>query len=67
VDDQQWLDRASAQTLGFVALRLVADPVGLVLAARVPAEELAGLPELAVEGLREGDARAALDSALTGS
>ena len=34
--------------------------------ARVPGEELAGLPELAVEGLAEGDARALLDSALTG-
>ena len=43
-----------------------ADPVGLVFAARVPGEELAGLPELVVEGLGEGDARALLDSALTG-
>jgi hypothetical protein len=66
VDDQQWLDRASAQALGFAARRLAADPVGLVFAARVPGEELAGLPELAVEGLAEGDARALLDSALAG-
>ena len=51
VDDEQWLDRASAQALGFVARRLAAEPVGLVLAARVPGEELAGLPELAVQGL----------------
>jgi len=65
VDDQQWLDRASAQALGFAARRLSADPVGLVFAARVPGEELGGLPELAVEGLPEGDARALLDSALT--
>ncbi len=50
VDDEQWLDRASAQALGFVARRLVADPVGLVLATRVPGEELSGLPELTVEG-----------------
>ena len=54
VDDEQWLDRASAQALGFVARRLVAEPVGLVLATRVPGEELAGLPELAVEGLTDG-------------
>ena len=27
VDDRQWLDRASAQALGFVARRLAADPV----------------------------------------
>jgi DNA-binding CsgD family transcriptional regulator len=66
VDDQQWLDRASAQALGFVARRLAADPVGLVFAVRVAGEELAGLPDLAVEGLREDDARALLDSALTG-
>ena len=36
VDDQQWLDRASAQALGFVARRLAADPVGLVFGTRVP-------------------------------
>jgi DNA-binding CsgD family transcriptional regulator len=66
IDDQQWLDKASAQALGFAARRLAAEPVGLVFAARVPGEELAGLPELAVEGLAEGDARALLDSALTG-
>ena len=67
IDDVQWLDRASAQVLGFVARRLGADPVGLVFAARVPGEELSGLPELLVEGLPEQDARALLDSALTGS
>jgi len=66
VDDQQWFDSASAQVLGFVARRLAADPVGLVFAARVPGEELAGLPELVVEGLGEVDARALLDSVLTG-
>ena len=66
VDDEQWLDRASAQVLGFVARRLAAESVGLVFATRVPGEELAGLPELAVEGLTEGDARALLDSVLTG-
>ena len=64
VDDHQWLDSASAQALGFVARRLAADPVGLVLAARDPVAELAGLPELTVEGLPDGDARALLDSAL---
>src|SRR5579863_1669705 len=66
VDDEQWLDRASVQALGFAARRLAADPVGLVFAVRVPGAELAGLPELAVEGLGEEDARALLDSALTG-
>jgi hypothetical protein len=66
VDDQQWLDHASAQVLGFVARRLVAEPVGLVFAARGPSEELAGLPQLAVEGLEEADARALLAAALSG-
>ena len=66
IDDQQWLDHASAQTMGFVARRLGADPVGLVFAAREPGPELAGLPELEVGGLPEGDARALLDSALAG-
>ena len=66
IDDEQWLDHASAQALGFAARRLGADPVGLVFAARVPGAELAGLPELVVEGLGESDARALLDSALAG-
>ena len=66
VDDEQWLDRASVQALGFAARRLAAEPVGLVFAARVPGAELAGLPELAVEGLGEEDARALLDSVLAG-
>jgi DNA-binding CsgD family transcriptional regulator len=66
IDDEQWLDQASAQALGFVARRLAADPVGLVFAAREPGPELAGLPELEIRGLRESDARALLDSALTG-
>ncbi|HLN69740.1 MAG TPA: AAA family ATPase [Streptosporangiaceae bacterium] len=66
VDDQQWLDSASAQALGFVARRLAAESVVLVFAARDPGDELAGLPELAVEGLADGDARALLDSVLAG-
>jgi DNA-binding CsgD family transcriptional regulator len=66
VDDAQWLDHASAQVLGLVARRLAAESVGLVFAARVPGEELAGLPELVVEGLQEADARELLEAALTG-
>ncbi|MGH3192393.1 MAG: helix-turn-helix transcriptional regulator [Streptosporangiaceae bacterium] len=66
VDDEQWLDHASAQALGFAARRLAADPVGLVFAAREPGAELAGLPELEVGGLRDEDARALLASALSG-
>ena len=66
VEDEQWLDRASAQVLAFVARRLVAESVGLVFAARVPSGELAGLPELVVEGLPGAEARTLLDAALTG-
>jgi len=66
VDDQQWLDDASAQALGFAARRLAADPVGLVFAAREPGKDVAGLPELVVEGLAEEDARDLLSSVLTG-
>ena len=64
VDDEQWLDRASAQALGFAARRLGADPVGLVFSARDPGSELAGLPELEIGGLRDDDARALLEVAL---
>src|SRR4051812_12696010 len=64
VDDAQWLDRASAQALVFVARRLLAESVALVLVAREPGDELEGLPKLAVEGLSTGDARALLSSAL---
>jgi DNA-binding CsgD family transcriptional regulator len=66
VDDAQWLDRISAQTLAFVARRLLAEPVALVFAARVPSDALSGLPEMAVEGLRYADARALLDSVIAG-
>jgi hypothetical protein len=50
IDDEQWLDHASAQALEIVARRLAVDPVGLVFAARVPGEELTGLRELTVAG-----------------
>jgi DNA-binding CsgD family transcriptional regulator len=66
IDDAQWLDRASAQALAFVARRLLADPVALVFATREPGEELWGLPELLVMGLRDGDAHELLSSVVTG-
>ena len=64
VDDEQWLDRESALTLAFVARRLLAEPIGLVFAAREPGDELRRLPELEVPGLGANDARALLGSAL---
>jgi len=66
VDDAQWLDRASAQVLAFVARRLEAESVGLVFGTRIPGGDLAGLPELVVGGLPEREARALLDAVLTG-
>ena len=64
LDDAQWLDRASALTLAFVARRLEADPVGIVFSAREPREELRKLPQLEVKGLANSDARALLASAV---
>ncbi len=66
IDDAQWLDRASAQALAFVARRLLAEPVALVFATREPGEEYRGLPELLVEGLGDGDARELLSSVVRG-
>ncbi|MFG1905725.1 ATP-binding protein [Kribbella sp. NPDC048928] len=62
VDDAQWLDTATAQTLGFVARRLGAEAVGLVFGVREQRVELHGLPELTVDGLPDDDARALLGS-----
>jgi DNA-binding CsgD family transcriptional regulator len=68
VDDVHWLDRASAQTLAFVARRLLAERIGIVFAVREPNDvtELSGLPELVVGGLADGDARSLLAAALPG-
>jgi DNA-binding CsgD family transcriptional regulator len=64
IDDAQWLDRASAQVLAFVARRLLAESVGVIFAVRTGGEQrdAAGLPELVVGGLREDDARTLLSS-----
>ncbi|MDX6733589.1 MAG: hypothetical protein QOC54_3537 [Baekduia sp.] len=64
VDDAQWLDRASARALAFVARRLQAERIALVFAARDMSSALAGLPELRVEPLGHRDARALLESVL---
>jgi len=68
VDDAQWLDRASAQVLAFVARRLLAESVALVFASRATGDddELRGLPRLVVEGLGYDDARALLRSVVVG-
>src|SRR3989440_10801248 len=64
VDDAQWLDRASARALAFVARRLLAERIAFVFATRGPDDVLAGLPELRVEPLGRRDARTLLESVL---
>ncbi len=68
VDDAQWLDEASSQVLGFVGRRLLAEPVGLLLAVREAAGErlFPGLPALTLAGLTDEDARALLTAAVPG-
>src|SRR3954466_2665232 len=68
VDEAQWQDRESAQTLSFVARRLLAESVGVVFAVREPSptQDLAGLPEILLGGLSDGDAAALLRSAIPG-
>ena len=72
VDDAQWLDQASAQVLGFVGRRLLAEPIALVFAIRTTAsgdpapDHLAGLPELRLGGLDDQSARALLATVASG-
>lgn len=59
VDDGQWLDAASAETLSFVARRLSGAPVACVIAVRGEGpgdSRYEGLDELFLGGLREDDA-----------
>ena len=68
VDDAQWLDRVSAQTLAFVARRLLAERLGFVFALRESSEvdALAGLPELVVKGLPHEAAESLLATTVPG-
>jgi DNA-binding CsgD family transcriptional regulator len=68
VDDAQWLDRVSVETLSFVGRRLLAERIGLVFALRDSGADhvLHGLPELVIEGLAADDARLLLDATITG-
>jgi DNA-binding CsgD family transcriptional regulator/tetratricopeptide (TPR) repeat protein len=67
IDDAHWLDRVSAQTLAFVARRLMAERIALVFVVRDPSDhEFAGLPELVIRGLADADAHALLDSVISG-
>jgi len=68
IDDAQWLDQASAQTLTFVGRRLFADRIGLVFALREPVigPEWRGFPELVVGGLADEHAGSLLDAVVPG-
>ena len=66
VDDVQWLDQVTTQTLSFVARRLLAERVMVLFASREATAELRGLPELAVPGLAVPDARELVDAAVLG-
>ncbi|HEX4532322.1 MAG TPA: AAA family ATPase [Acidimicrobiia bacterium] len=68
VDDAQWLDTVSGQIVGFVARRLAAESVAMVLALRTPSTErqLEDLPELSLGGLADEDARALLATVVRG-
>jgi DNA-binding CsgD family transcriptional regulator len=68
VEDAHWLDQASAQVLGMVGRRLLAEPLALVFAARpfvTMPDPLTDLPELRVEGLDQPSARTLLSSVST--
>jgi DNA-binding CsgD family transcriptional regulator len=71
VEDAQWLDAASSQVLGFVARRVLAESVAIVVAVRGAGgsdsvRDFDGLPELRLEGLQEDHARALLSGAVPG-
>ncbi|MEE6167608.1 MULTISPECIES: helix-turn-helix transcriptional regulator [unclassified Mycolicibacterium] len=67
VDDAQWLDQVSVQTLGFVARRMLAEPAAMIFGVRDGVEDfLTGLPELRVTGLPDSDARVLLESVVFG-
>jgi DNA-binding CsgD family transcriptional regulator len=68
VEDAQWLDEASGLILGFIARRLLAESVALVVAVREPntGHDFDGVPELLLRGLAEEDARTLLMRAAPG-
>jgi DNA-binding CsgD family transcriptional regulator len=68
VEDAQWLDAASGLILGFVARRLLAESVAMVVTVREPStrHDFDDLPELLLRGLGEEDARTLLMRAVPG-
>ncbi|MGE0510207.1 MAG: AAA family ATPase [Acidimicrobiia bacterium] len=69
VDDAQWLDDESATVIAFVARRLQAESVAMLVAVRETPDHRIGferLPRLHVDGLSAADARALVASAAGG-
>ena len=67
VDDAQWLDQESADAIGFVARRLYADRICMVMAVRDSIEDrplFDGLPSRRLEPLSDAAARIVLDAAV---
>jgi DNA-binding CsgD family transcriptional regulator len=68
VEDSQWLDEASGLILGFIARRLLAESVAIVVTVREPStrQDFGGLSELVLHGLPDEDARTLLGRAVPG-
>jgi DNA-binding CsgD family transcriptional regulator len=64
IDDAQWLDRASARALAFIARRLLAERIALLFATRERGDAFGGFPEVYVGPLGRRDARTLLGSVL---
>ncbi len=69
IDDAHWLDQASAQVMAFVARRVTAERLAVLLALRDPTNDgdlrpYAGLPELRLKGLTDSEARTLLADAV---
>jgi DNA-binding CsgD family transcriptional regulator len=67
IDDAHWLDEASAQAIAFVARRLDAEGVALILVMRVVDHDFSDRPQLIVGGLGDDDAREILRHAVPGA
>lgn len=67
VDDAQWLDDVSARSIAFVARRIGAEGIVMVVAMRDVDERFADLPQLVVAGLGDEDARELLRRVLPGA
>jgi DNA-binding CsgD family transcriptional regulator len=67
IDDAQWLDEVSARAVAFVARRLDAEGIAIVLAMRSVDDTAADLPQLRLRGLGDADARELLRLSLPGA